>query len=265
MKSIKKIFKIEFILLKLNFETILEYRLNTVFSFFGSLFYNFGAILFLSFLFNKINLISGWDKWDLILLYGVGQMLGYLYLFATHSNNQNFSSYVRNGDFDIFLTKPVNSLIYSTLRLFAYEHLIGLIQPLAIIFYAISNKFYPITIFGIFLSIISILISFIIIHFLNVLALIPSFKILENEFWRFYVETNDISNYPYEILDNKFLKFTFFVIIPYALLVNIPFRALIGRLDYHLLLLQIIVCIGFVVTTNFLWNLAVKNYESASS
>jgi len=73
IRNFIKNLKIEIILMKLNLETMTEYRFDAVLSFFGSFLYNIGAILFFTFVFDKIPQIYSWDKWDMILLYGVGQ------------------------------------------------------------------------------------------------------------------------------------------------------------------------------------------------
>jgi ABC-2 type transport system permease protein len=260
-KTIKVIIK----LMKLNLQTDLAYRTNTILLSLGSGLYNVGAILFIEFLFSKIPLITGWDKWDLIFLYGVAQIFAYLYIFSSYRNIHSFNDKVRTGDFDIFLTKPTNSLIYSTLNSFAFDSLLSLTQPAVIIGYALINKVYAISIVGIIVAIIAMILTLVIVHLLSVITILPCFWATEQQFYRFFGETSDIMNYPYEILDNKVTRFIFFVIIPYALLINVPFRAIIGKLDYRIFLLQITVCIGFVIVTKTLWNFSLNRYQSASS
>lgn len=263
--KISKTIRIERILLRMNFERILEYRTNAIFLFVGSALYNIGAILFINFLFSKIINISGWDKWDLIFLYGIGQIFAYLFFFSTYYNFKGFSRLIRRGDLDFILAKPVNSLIYTTLNSFSFEFLIGLIQPAIIIAYALMSKAYSINLLGIVIAAFSLLVSLIIVHLLQVITIIPTFFTIENQYHRFFSETSDLINYPYEIYDNKITKFLFFIIIPYALLINIPFRAVIGELDTKMFFLQIFVCIGFSIVSSFLWQVGLKHYNSASS
>lgn len=265
LKNLQKIIKVELILIKLNLQTLFTYRLNALLIFFGTAFFNIGAILFITFLFSKIPLITGWDKWDLILMYGVGQIFGYFYFFFTYLNISHFNKNIDTGFFDFFLTKPVNSLIYSTLNRFSFEILLGIVQPCIIIAYALANKIFQISIIGIFIALFSFVLSLIIVHLLNVLTIIPNFWMIRSQFHRFFRNTSDISHYPYEIFDNKIVRLIFFTIIPYGLLINVPFRAIIGKLDYRLFLLQIAVCIGFIIVTSKLWKWGVKNYSSASS
>jgi len=264
-KQISKTIKVELILVKLNLQTLFAYRLNTLLIFLGSGFYNIGMVLFITFIFTKIPLLTGWDKWDLMLMYGIGQIFAYLYFFSTYLNIAHFHKKIDTGFFDFFLTKPVNSLIYSTLHHFSFESLIGMVQAWTIIAYALGNKSFQINIIGIIIAILSLAITLGIVHSLNVLTVIPNFWSIRSRFDRFFGNTANLANYPYEIFDNKITKFIFFIILPYALLINIPFRAIIGKLDYRLFFLQIAVCIGFIFITNKLWKLGVKNYASASS
>ena len=261
----KKTIKIEMTLMRLNLQALFEYRTNAILIFFGSALYNLGAVLFISFLFSKIPLITGWDKWDLIFLYGVGQFFAYIYLFSTYRNGHDFVRNIEYGNIDFFLTKPVNSLIFTTLHSFSFEHLLSLIQPFIIIAYALSNKSYEISYIGILVAIISLALSLVIAHLINVISLIPSFWSVRNQFYRFFNQTADLINYPYEIFDTKLTRFIFFIIIPYAIMTNIPFRAIIGELDFNLFILQVFVCAGFILFTSKLWKFGVKNYSSASS
>jgi len=264
-KNIKKIIKVELILIKLNFESFLFYRLNALLIFVGSAFYNLGAILFIQFLFNNITSFAGYDKWDLLLFYGIGQSLGFIYLFSTNPNKYKFVNMVDNGNLDLILTKPLNSIVYSTLNKFSFEHLIGLIQPVMIIIYVFSNKTYMFNPAGIIIALSSIFISIILSHLINVITLIPTFWLQRQQLYRFYPETADLSNYPYEIFDSKISKFIFFILIPYALLVNIPFRSISGDLNTNLFFLEILVLSFFILTTKHLWKFGLKNYQSASS
>ncbi|MDD3647895.1 MAG: ABC-2 family transporter protein [Candidatus Dojkabacteria bacterium] len=265
MKQLIKILKIQIVLIKMNFQAMLVYRSNALLISLGSALYNIGAILFITFLFDKIPMLAGWDKWDLIFLYGISQVFAYLYFFSIYSNTGTFQKLIQSGNFDFVLTKPFSSLLFSTLQSYSFNELMSLIQPAAIVFYALSNKTYGFDLLGIFVAFLSILIALVIAHQIIVLTLIPTFWTIENSFYRLFSETSNISSYPYEIFDTKLTKFIFFLVIPYALIINIPFRALIGELDYKLFGLEILVCSGLLVVTNMLWKWGIKNYSSASS
>ncbi len=264
MKQVKKMIKIELLVLKMNLQMVLEYRLNAVLIFWGGAFYNIGAILFLNFLFAKIPNVAGWDKWDMIFLYGIGQIFAYFYFFISFGIGA-LDKKINDGTFDFILTKPVNSLVFASLNYFSFESLIGLIQVPFIITYALANKHFEISFEGIIIAFFSLILTLIISHLLTLILSFASFWTPEARLHRLYRNTVDIAQYPYEIFKGQITRFIFFVIIPYALLINVPFRAIIGELDFRLFILQIIVCLGFIVTANFLWNFCLRRYSSASS
>jgi len=201
-----KYIKILTILLKLNFENVLVYRTNAVLIFFGSSLYNFGAVLFLSYLFTQIPLIGGWDKWDMILFFGVGELVYILYLFFTRLNILYFDKLMRTGNFDFYITKPINSMFYASIHNFSYENLLGVFQAMAIILYALNGKEFVVTFQSLTLALISGIFSFFIIHFLSILTIIPSLLNVQSRFYRLVSETSMLTKYPFEIFTNVFVK-----------------------------------------------------------
>lgn len=263
--KIKKFIKIESRLIKMNFITLSVYRTNLILIFLGSALFNLGAFLFFEIVFSKITLFAGWQKWDMILIYGISQIFFYIKGFYSHGNFSSFPDKVNSGSLDQYLTKPFNSMILSTTNYFSFESLSALPQAFCIVVIAFSKTNYQINLIGILLTIISIIISLIIAYLIQILTIIPSFKLINNRFFMFMRETEELSSYPYEIFQNKLIRFLFFTILPYGLFVNIPFRALIGKLNSVLLLLQLIVLFLFLNLTRKLWSSAIKYYSSASS
>lgn len=262
---IPKIIKVETTLLKLNLMKLATYRADMFLGFMGGLMYNIGGLLFIEFLFRNIPSVAGWDKWDLVSMYGMGQFFAYFYFFFSYPNLKKFNRFIKNGELDQFLLKPVNSLILSTLREFDPVSLLALVQPVAMLYYTFSNKLYHITVFSVLLSIFSLMLTIVTIHLLFVLTCTISFWFIDTDFSHFVSDTSDISRYPYEIFENKYVRFFFFFVLPYGLAINVPFRALIGRLDYRLFFVQIFVCGLFIFLSNWVWKRGLRAYQSASS
>lgn len=265
INKLTKLIKIEYRLIKMNLITLSVYRTNLILIFFGSAFFNFGAFLFFEIIFSNITLFAGWQKWDIILIYGLSQIFFYLQGFYSHGNFSSFPDKVNSGELDLYLTKPFDSMILSTTNYFSFESLSALPQALFIVIIAFSKTNYNVNAFGLITAIISIILSLIIAYLIQVITIIPSFKLIKNRFFMFMRETEDLSSYPYEIFQNKIVRFIFFTILPYGLFINIPFRALIGKLNPLLLLLQLLVLSWFLKITRNLWDRAIKHYSSASS
>lgn len=247
-----------------SFMTLLEYRLDAIMGFGGSLLYSVGSLLFLRFLLSKINLVAGWDFYDMVLLYGVGQVWAYLYFAFSNPSLYHFNDLTSNGDMDFILLKPMNSMFLATLRKIDFVALVALIQPVAIIAYALSSKNYEISLVSVSVAVFSVILSVLITHLLVTALATLAFWTTKSDLGQFFIETVE-SSYPYEVYKNKVVRFIFLTIMPYALIANVPFRALINVLDYRLLLLQFGVLIMFFVIANVVWKAGLKRYQSASS
>ena len=200
----------------------------------------------------------------MVLLYGVGQVWAYLYFTFSNPSLHHFNDLITNGDMDFILLKPMNSIFLATLRRIDPVSLVALIQPVVIIAYSLINKSYEVTSFSITIAVFSIILSVLITHLLATTLAASAFWTTKSDLGRFFMETVE-SSYPYEIYKNKVVRFLFLTIMPYALIVNAPFRALINVLDYRLLLLQLGVLIMFFIFVNVVWKAGLKRYQSASS
>lgn len=243
----------------------ISYRVDFMLGFFGTALWNLGALLFLKFTLGNIDEIAGWDFYDLVLLHATGQLWAYLYFTFSYPSLSHFGDYINTGRLDYLLTKPLNSLVTSTLQNFDYTAVFAMLQPLAMIFYSFSNKSYSVSFLSILLYIFTIIISTIITHLLETSLSSASFWFTKTEIGRFYYGTADVSSYPYEIFSSKILRLLFFTIVPYALIVNVPFRVLINKLDYRFLILQFFVLIFFVIISKLIWKAGLKKYQGASS
>ena len=265
MIKFQRYLKIFVLVVKSSFMKMSAYRFDFFLGFVSTAAYNVGAVLFLKFILAKIDSLAGWDVYDMIFMYGFGQFWTYAYFFITFPNSYDFNSLISEGDMDFILLKPVNSMFMAMFRKVDFLALIAFIQPLAIVYYAISNKQYNITPLSILIALILIVLATILTHLVETIFCSTAFWIVHNEFSQMFFRTAPIATYPYEIFNNKYAKFIFFTIVPYALIINVPFRTLINQVDYRLISLMIAVVIFFFILAQFVWKQGLKRYQSASS
>ena len=242
-----------------------QYRVDFFFGFVGAGIYNIGAVLFLQFILAKIDTVAGWDVYDMIFLHGVGQFWAYLYFFITFPNTDNFNDLVSEGEMDSILLKPMDSMFLATIRKVDFLSLIALLQPIAIISYPLFKKDYDITISTVFLAAVLTFGTIVISHLIEVMLSSIAFWTIRSELGRMFTRTAQVASYPYEIFRSRIAKIFFFAIAPYAVIINVPFRALINKLDYRLILLEVVLLMFFFILSRFVWNQGLKKYQSVSS
>src|ERR1700704_4502853 len=108
----KKYFKLFLSLVKLSSKKYLENRTNVFSGIVSSLFYFLVTIFFVSIIFSQTGTIQGWSKYEAFLLLGIYKSVSALFSLLCLRGINFIPEYVRKGDLDLLLTKPLNTQFY---------------------------------------------------------------------------------------------------------------------------------------------------------
>jgi ABC-2 type transport system permease protein len=236
-------------------------------------------IAFSIFLFGKIIRFGFFLAFLIFLIKGTGNVAG----FNTHQATFFFLSFnlidvisqfmfrevyrfrpmIVNGDFDLVLSKPINSLFRSLLGgadiidfvtipplliLSAYFATLVLISPMSVIVYVLLM--------------------------INGLVIATSFHIMvlcfailtleaDHVVW-IYRDLTSLGRFPVDIYRQP-LKGVITYLIPIGIMFTFPAKALMGLLNWQTILMAFVVGFVTLVLSLKFWNLALKSYTSASS
>lgn len=261
---IKKYFKIWRQLALIAINSYLATRLSSATFLIGK-FVRFGFFLLLIIsIFKFTGNLAGYTKYEVILFFltfNLLDVLGQAFLRGVYQ----FKYDINRGYFDYAISKPVNPLFYSLVKLTDILDLIFLIPIIGLIIYTVFMLAIKITAINIILYIFFSLISLFIILALHIIsASVTIFtKEGENFIW-LYRESISTGRFPPEIF-SPIMQLIFTFIMPTIIIVSFPAKAMLGILSLQNGILAIAYALGFFILSLLIWKLSLRHYASASS
>ncbi len=176
-----------------------------------------------------------------------------------------FRPVLLKGDYDLDLLKPLPSYFRPLLSRPDFFDLPPLIIQIIALFFFLNRYQILITPTN-FFAFVLIAMNGVLLAF-SVFLLIASFSILttevDNLIWT-YRSLSNAARLPVDIYP-RFFQFILTGIVPVAIIITLPAKALLGLLNPQVLGLSLLITIFFVYSSVFLWRKSLKHYSSASS
>lgn len=262
----RRMLRLHRIFISQHMKKLMEYKVDFVVGAVGFLLGQAVEILFIGIIFSQIPDLKGWTFDEILFIYGfslIPKAIDHLFF-----DNLWMIGYqiVRKGDFDKYLTRPINSLFYVIVEKFQVDAFGEMIMGIILIAYSLVNIGADIVWQR--AIVLLLLIPFAVLIFTSVKILTSSIA-----FWTkqsghithmFYM-TSDFSKYPVTIYNN-FIKVIITYIIPFAFTAYYPASYFLrGEDGLFCILGTIIISLLLFGVSVFVWNKGVKSYESAGS
>jgi ABC-2 type transport system permease protein len=221
---------------------------------------------FIGVIYLHTNHIASWSKWQVILLIGASHFIQQIFQAFFLTNCTQLSELIRTGRLDFMLLLPMNSRFLISLRQVDLGGFVNAASALAVMGYAVRQLHLTpnaAQMAGfLFLCGAGILIHY---SLMFLLASVAFWTVrAQGIVWGYYGMFN-IARYPDAAFQGFFRAFFTFA-IPMLLVVNVPVKLLLHRLESRrdmLFLLGLgVVC--FVVSELF-WRFSMRHYTSASA
>lgn len=209
--------------------------------------------------------IAGWKFADLLVLLGVAQLVTAIMDFWLYPNMTPVSNYVREGEMDGILMKPIHPLFFVSIRrISSLGDLINIFIAVSLILYGMWLA-HALQWENICLFILLIVNAIAIIFALWASLVTLAFRVTKAEdFAGFFYFIEDIGAFPISAMPAA-ARFFFSFIVPIAFVTNIPAEAALGILTWPYLLGAFAISLGSVSACLYLWRAALRVYTSASS
>lgn len=173
---------------------------------------------------------------------------------------------VRKGDFDKYLTRPINSLFYITVEKFQVDVFGEMLMGIILIVYSLVNIGASIVCGR--MIVLLLLVPFCALIFTSVKILISAISFWTKQsghFTHMFYMTSDFAKYPVTIYNN-FVKSIITYIIPFAFTAYYPASFFLhGDNALFCVLGTILISTALFLISIFVWNKGINNYESAGS
>lgn len=251
--------------IRFSFSKAMEFRLDFFFRIFMDIIFYLVQFMFFKVIYLHTPVLGGWTESEIILF-----VSGYIFIDAlnmTIFNNNCWAMplYINRGDLDFYLTKPVSSLFFLSVRDFAANSFINLLFALGIIIWALKTSplvLSPVNIFLYFLFLLVGTFLYYIVHMFFILCVFwtSSQRGLIDLFYAF----SHVQERP-DQLYKGFLRKILTTILPFAIMASFPTKILLGENQLAVMGHMLIVTFVLFLLMVSLWKKGLRSYSSASS
>lgn len=265
VSELKKHGHIYLLFLKNCLMTQMEYRANFI-NFIVECGFLIAKIVYAFVIYNIGISINGLSPDVILLFIGTYLIMTAIFTCFFMENFYQIPEHVRKGTLDILITKPVSLQFILTLRHANFAlPLPNLGAGIALVITSCSSLGVPFNILSILGYLGTILSGSVLAYVTFLFPQLLSFWIVKTASLTEIADKSwDMNNMPMNIY-NKWLQRIGVFIFPIFIIVNFPAKYLINDLGTFYLLWTVIAPILFMVGIRLFWNMAVRNYCSASS
>ena len=225
-----------------------------------------GQIFFIEVLFNYVDKIGDWTKWQVVLLVGTHQIIGQLFQAFFYTNLANLPELVRTGKLDFLLLQPVDSQFIVSTNRFSADSVVNSLVGVAIVIFSLAKLEIHPSYIAICAYIGAILLG-IGIHYSIMFSLATvSFWIVRAQgVIHGYYNLFNIARYP-DVVFRGVFRAVFSYVVPVIIVANTPARVLMNLGRTPGLFIQLAFASAVVVAlSRVFWKVALRRYSSASS
>lgn len=245
----------------------LEYKKDALVGIFSFLLTNLTSFISLMFIVNSIPSLNGWTMYELGFLYGLSMLPRALDHLLTDSLWYIGYWYVRVGEVDRYLVRPVNTLFQVIAEVFQPEAIGEAILGVVLLVVCATKVDIAWSFASIVLMVVAVLFGAVIFSALKLMTCSVAFWTKRSgHFMNMVYNFADFAKYPIGIY-HPVLQFILAFILPFGLVISIPAETLITGAYNAWMVSAAIIGMAVVLSAIgcMVWNLGIKNYESAGS
>jgi ABC-2 type transport system permease protein len=243
----------------------MEFRMDLFFRIIMDVFYYSMNIAFYKVLFLHAPSIGGWNEPEMMIF-----VAGYLFTDAVcmtfFVNNQwMLPTYVNRGDLDYYLTRPVSSLFFLTLRDIAVSSFVNLLITVGILVWAFMQYPAPIPAAKIALFMAALCVGILLQYCISTLSVLPVFWThsiggLRTAYWSLarFAERPDR-------LFQGWARRVLTILLPFCVIASFPTRLALEEFDWRVLAHLVGITGAFFGLLLWVWRKGLRSYSSASS
>lgn len=245
----------------------MSFKANFILWMFVELLWFLVQIFFVEVLFQYVDALGDWTKWEVVLLIGTHQVIAQLFQAFFYVNIADLPELVRRGRLDLMLVLPVDAQFAVSTRRFGMDNLVNALVGVCIVIFSLQKLGivpapWQILAYGV-AAILGVAVHYSIMFALATM----SFWIVRSQGLIYgYFNLFNIGRYPEAIFKGPF-RLIFSFLIPVIVVANVPARVL-GRAAENPaggLLHLAGVALFAVAASRVFWQVAIRRYSSASS
>lgn len=242
----------------------IEYRVNFAVSVVVSIISVSLAILAYQILYSYTDNVAGWSRAEVLMVLGIFRMVEALIEILIARNMWSIANYIREGEMDYLLVRPVSSQFLATMRIVNLSEVVNLLIGFGLVVYAGTMAGVAWSITNIAIALIFGTSGLILLYAVWCAAVTCTFWFQGGPLASLLNWFLGTGQYPVTFFKGWVRVFLTFI-IPVAFASTFPAQALKGEIDPWLLLLGVVLALLALAGTSRFWNYGVRHYSSASS
>ena len=224
------------------------------------------TIVFFDIIFSASESIAGWTFYQVLFLYALAKTITSFHSALTKNGIQAMAhNYVRLGELDFYLTKPVDSMFLVSVSKPKIYSFVSMFLTIGLGTYALIHSGTNFGFAGMAWFVILTLTTTVLYYYVQVLTIIPTFWLLQA--WSLADAINKLQQfmrYPNGIF-SKAIRYGLTFIFPIMVVAYYPVKVLFNGPSASDIIIVFGVTAAFILITRYLWRLGERSYSSASS
>ncbi|MCL4530791.1 MAG: ABC-2 family transporter protein [Chloroflexi bacterium] len=247
------------------FKILMEYRLNFFIGSASTAILQAASLATIWVVMRQIPSLNGWNFYEVILIYGLltmGESITHMFADNLWTIGWN---YIRSGDFDRFLVRPIDPLFHLLADRFCHDGIGNFVTGALLIgvsMYSLHVALTPLRAIYILVAVISGGIIFIA---LNLITATSAFWLTESiPVTQVVFNMNEFAKYPLNIYHNA-IRILLTWLIPYGFVSFYPASYLLGRDAGPVVWLSPVVATVFILIAYRVWLFGLRHYSGTGS
>jgi len=223
------------------------------------------AVVTFLLLYHFTNTVAGWTQAQALVLVGVYRIVDGLIGLQIAPNMLAISGYIRRGEMDFLLLRPVSGQFLVSLRMLELPEAVNVVIGLALTVYAGNLAHVQWTIVSVAAALTFGLCGLAVLYALWFLTVTLSFWLVQvDSLDTLFYSLFETARYPVSFFKGLVRALLTFA-VPVAFATTFPAQALLGNADPRLLPVGLVLAAAALAATHLFWTYAVRRYSSASS
>jgi len=265
VNSLKFYLRLYQFLVKFSVMDILIFRTNALVMGLAPIFWMATMIVFLLTIFSGVKQLGGWNFWETVFLTGVHEVIFLLTWATVITNLRGFIDSVRTGKLDQVLLKPINPRFLVSFRSLDFTVIGSFFNVIFVFVFSLGKIWSNIEAGRVLGFILFIFLSYWMAYFIYfIFASLSLFFLNARTLLDWVFDTTDFDRYPADIYPPS-VKIFFSFFLPVLFFAYFPTAFLLGKISAVYIIYALMVLVGLLVISHFVWHHGLKNYQSASN
>jgi ABC-2 type transport system permease protein len=247
------------------FKILMEYRLNFFIGSTSTMILQAASLAAVWVVMRQIPSLNGWSFYEVILIYGLltmGESITHMFADNLWTIGWN---YVRSGDFDRFLVRPIDPLFHLLADRFCHDGIGNFVTGAVLVGVSLHELGIPITPLRALYLVVSVISGGVIFIALNLITATSAFWITESiPVTQIVFNMNEFAKYPLNIYHGA-IRILLTWLIPYGFVSFYPASYLLGRDTSPIVWLSPVMAAIFIFIAYRAWLFGLRHYSGTGS